>query len=211
MCKLRERGRPRAFDKQTALQQALQVFAQRGYEGASLDELTTAMGINRPSLYAAFGNKETLFLQALEAYACPQDAQMRAQLFAETDTRTAFARLFETLAKLHAGQSECGQPMGGCLLTNSTILSCSEQQTMAEALKTRHDSHEQIFYERLEQGRAAGDLAADCDTLALARYFNCLLAGLAVLARAQQNPEALLAVARLAPLALDRNITKSQN
>ena len=62
-------GRPRAFDLETALDRALQVFWRKGYEGTSLSDLTKAMGINRPSLYAAFGNKEALFRKALDRYA----------------------------------------------------------------------------------------------------------------------------------------------
>ena len=71
------RGRPRAFDTARALDQALRVFWRHGYEGASLADLTAAMGINRPSLYAAFGNKETLFRRALDHYAAGAAADSR--------------------------------------------------------------------------------------------------------------------------------------
>lgn len=199
--KVRERGRPRGFDKQEALQKALCVFNAKGYEATSVDDLTAAMGINKPSLYAAFGNKEQLFMQALEAYSCPQEARMRQALLDEPDTRKAFATLFKGVAENHASQYENGQPLG-CLVANSSVLSCSEQKELTQKIKSMHDRHEALFYERLELGRSKGDLPPDTDTRALARYFNGLLAGMAVLARAQQDPEALRSIARLATEAL---------
>src|SRR5437588_3756269 len=75
-----KRGRPRCFDESCALDSALQVFWRKGYEGASLPELTRAMGINRPSLYAAFGNKEALFRQVLDRYAAGPAAYVREAL-----------------------------------------------------------------------------------------------------------------------------------
>src|SRR5437867_5809784 len=74
------RGRPRAFDVEQALDRALEVFWRKGYEGTSLPDLTRAMGINRPSLYAAFGNKETLFRKALDRYAAGPAAYVHAAL-----------------------------------------------------------------------------------------------------------------------------------
>ncbi|HEY9841186.1 MAG: TetR/AcrR family transcriptional regulator [Candidatus Sericytochromatia bacterium] len=201
MAKVGERGRPRGFDKEIALHKALDVFVSKGYEATSLDDLTEAMGINRPSLYAAFGNKEALFLQALEAYACPQDARMRALLFSEPDTHRALAALFTGVAEQHALQEAEGRPMG-CLVANSTVLSCGEQQALSAKLKQMHDRHEAMLHERLELGRSSGDLPPETDTLALARFFNGLLAGMGVLARAQQNPDALRSIASVAIAAL---------
>lgn len=204
MPNVRERGRPRSFDKEAALQKALSVFADKGYESASLDELTTAMGINRPSLYAAFGNKENLFLQALEAYGKPLMAQMREQLFSEPDTYLAFQKFMHNLAELH---SAGGCTRGGCLVINSTILSCSEQQVFADALQCQHNQHEEVFYERLELGRSRGDLPADTDCRALAGFFNGVMAGMGVLSRAQRNPETLKNLAKLSLRALPVSIT----
>src|SRR5919112_1807947 len=73
--RMAERGRPRAFDRSAALRRAMEVFWQCGYEGASLGDLTAAMGINRPSLYAAFGCKEALFREAVALYDAEEGAE----------------------------------------------------------------------------------------------------------------------------------------
>ncbi len=199
MSNVRERGRPRTFDKEAALQKALSIFSRKGYESASLDELTSAMGINRPSLYAAFGNKENLFLQALDAYARPQTEKMRELLFNEANLHLAFKQFWFSLADAYA-ENSCIQ--GGCLLTNSTILSQADQQGFSAALQQYHDRNEAIFYQRLEQGLQAGELPADTDCRALASLFNSILAGLAVLARAQRRTDALHRIATQALAAL---------
>jgi AcrR family transcriptional regulator len=83
--KTRERGRPRFFDAEAALDRAVEVFWRQGYEGASLSDLTAAMGINRPSMYAAFGNKDDLFRRAVARYAEINMAYARASLHATMD------------------------------------------------------------------------------------------------------------------------------
>src|ERR1700722_4580391 len=91
-------GRPRAFNLERALESALQVFWRRGYEGASLSDLTRAMRINRPSLYAAFGNKKALFLKALDRYANGPGALIR-QALAEPTARAVVERLLRGSAE----------------------------------------------------------------------------------------------------------------
>lgn len=203
MKKTTERGRPRQFDKQQALQQALQVFAAKGYEGTSLDDLTAAMGINRPSLYAAFGNKEALFLEALKAYTQPHDQAMAQALSAAPTAREAFAQLLQTAVENHLGHRDCQQRMSGCVMVNSTILSASDQQCLDQSLRQLHDGHEQMMAARLQQGVAAGDLPPDTDVQGLAQFFNGVLQGMAVLARAQQSEAALRSMARIALRVLD--------
>ena len=91
----KQRGRPRSFDRDAALERAMEVFWRQGYEATSINDLTAAMGINPPSLYAAFGDKERLFLEAVERYRCGHAAAGDAVLERETTARGAVARLLE--------------------------------------------------------------------------------------------------------------------
>src|SRR5437763_11691981 len=114
-------GRPRAFDVDAALAQALRVFWAKGYEGASLADLTEAMGINRPSLYAAFGNKEELFRRALDLYAHgPASAYRRA--LEEPTARRVVARML--CATVEMTTDPANPP--GCLFVQGA-LACGEQ------------------------------------------------------------------------------------
>src|SRR5688500_4799575 len=117
----RPRGRPRAFDADRALGRALKVFWRKGYEGASLPDLTKAMGINRPSLYAAFGNKEALFRKVLDRYAEGPAGYARAALDAPT-ARGVVERLLFGAVEM---QSDRRNPRG-CLLVQGA-LSCGDQ------------------------------------------------------------------------------------
>ncbi|HRX87582.1 MAG TPA: helix-turn-helix domain-containing protein, partial [Phycisphaerae bacterium] len=112
------RGRPRTFDEHLALTRALEIFWRKGYAGASLEELTTAMGINRPSLYAAFGNKEALFRRALDHYERGPAGYFAAAL-AEPAARAAIERLLRESVAVVTG----GRTPRGCLLVQGA-LSC---------------------------------------------------------------------------------------
>src|SRR5215211_3297202 len=114
------RGRPREFNADQALDKALKVFWKKGYEGASLPELTRAMGINRPSLYAAFGNKEGLFRKALDRYAEGPAAYV-GEALAEPTARGVAERLLRGAAELLAGP----RSPRGCLLVQGA-LACGE-------------------------------------------------------------------------------------
>src|SRR5947208_7756415 len=110
-------GRPRAFDVDQALDQALKVFWRKGYEGASLPDLTRAMGINRPSLYAAFGNKEALFRRAIERYVEGPAAHFREAL-REPTARTVVERLLRgTVASLTDSRNP-----PGCFLVQEALV-----------------------------------------------------------------------------------------
>src|SRR5687768_4018099 len=90
---LRPRGRPRSFDRDAALERAMELFWRQGYESTSISDLTAAMGITPPSLYAAFGDKERLFLEAVERYRCWRGGESRSALDDEKSARAAVARL----------------------------------------------------------------------------------------------------------------------
>ncbi len=184
------RGRPRGFDADAALDKAVRVFWQKGYEGASLSDLTEAMGINRPSLYAAFGDKETLFRKALDRYlAGAMTAPMEA-LEEIADTRMAVCAWLRLLA--HSLTDPAHPP--GCLVVHGALSCSAEAAPAAGALLECRQSGEARVRARLERGLAAGDLPAGTDVAALACFFATVMQGMAVQAKSGAGRDALLAV-----------------
>ncbi|MGH1352026.1 MAG: TetR/AcrR family transcriptional regulator [Methyloligellaceae bacterium] len=183
----KQTGRPRTFDKDTALQNALNVFCIHGFEGTSLSRLTEAMGINSPSLYSAFGDKERLFLSALDHYYDSHTQTCREMLFGETDTVKAFEDYFNYFLNHY----ETDNSKVGCLVVNSTINNNSYTQKIAEKLKSLHDRNEAMLVERIELGIAQGDIPKTVNATAIARYVNGMQQGAAVLIRGQQSKDAV--------------------
>ena len=173
------RGRPREFDKHQALQQALKVFWKQGYEGTSLPDLTEAMNINRPSLYAAFGNKEALFRQALDLYADEYFGYVQAALLEPT------ARAFvERLLLGHANAQTTPDCPPGCLTVQGGLATSPDARSITEELAARRAGSEQLVFQRLQLAHQAGDLPADADPADLARFVATLSQGMAVQATA---------------------------
>ncbi|WCT71849.1 TetR/AcrR family transcriptional regulator [Sphingomonas naphthae] len=169
------KGRPREFCVDEALAAALRVFWQHGYEGASLTELTGAMGITKPSLYAAFGNKEALFHKALDLYEREKLAYMKTALDAPTSRGVAERLLFGALEM----QSSSCDPKG-CLGVISS-LACSPQNTsIRDDVLARRLSSQTAMIERFTRAKAEGDLPDSVDPTALANYLITVMQGLAV-------------------------------
>lgn len=172
------RGRPREFDPEAALGAALQVFWRHGYDGASLAELTEAMGITKPSLYACFGNKEALFKKALDLYERDKLAYMRAALEAPT-SRGVAERLFKGSL-----ETFCGSPDSqGCLGVISLVACTSEDSSIREHVIARRQSSEAALILRLETALAEGDLPEGTNPRILAQCVSTVLQGLAVKAQ----------------------------
>ena len=180
------KGRPREFDLDDALAAALRVFWSKGYEGASLTDLTEAMGITRPSLYAAFGNKEALFRKALDLYEQEKLAYMRAALEAPTAKGVAERLLRGALA---SQCSDC-EPKG-CLGVISSVACGEEAEAIREEVIKRRQSSRKALIERFEQARREGDLPADADIDGLTGYIFAVMQGMAVQAGAGAPREAL--------------------
>lgn len=173
------KGRPREFDLDTALTAALRVFWSRGYEGASMAELTTAMGITKPSLYAAFGNKEALFKKALDLYEREKQSFMSTALEAPT-SRGVAERLLSGALQL---QSSTCDPKG-CLGVISTVACGAEAESIREEVIARQASLHGTLVARFERAKAEGDLPEAIDPDSLARYLKALVQGLSVQAGA---------------------------
>lgn len=172
-------GRPRTFDAEEALDCAMKVFWEKGYEGSSLPELTKAMGMNRPSLYAVFGNKETLFHKAMERY-----ADTRLQFFEESlalpSARAVVERLLFDYVDAQTGQDV----PHGCLGINAALACSDDALPIRDELAARRLRNELKLRERLERAREEGDLPANACPEKLARYVMTVTQGMAVQAAA---------------------------
>jgi AcrR family transcriptional regulator len=186
-------ARPRAFDLDLAADQALHVFWSKGYEGTTLGDLTAAMGINRPSLYAAFGSKEGVFRKALERYAAGPGAGVAVALQAKTG-RDAVQRLLRFYADA-AGHAENPK---GCLLVNGALACGEESLPIRDALAEQRHLVERSLAERLARAQREGDLRADASPTDLARYVWTVCLGLSVQASSGGTREQARRVAALA-------------
>ncbi len=186
-------GRPRTFDKNQALDQALEVFWRKGYEGASICDLTEAMGINPPSLYAAFGNKEQLFRQALDRYVDTRSGFIDEALAAPTARDAIVALLHGTARSL----TDKANP-AGCLLVQGIAGAGDHAQCIRDELSARREAAVKEIRDRLKRAKAAGELPADADPAALARYFSTVTQGMAIQAASGASRKELERVADLA-------------
>jgi AcrR family transcriptional regulator len=169
------RGRPRAFDVDRALDAALRVFWRQGYEGTSLADLTAAMGINRPSLYAAFGNKEALFRRVLDHYG--RNAQVVRDEALRQPTARASVQFF--IRAIVESMGDNRNPRG-CLMVQSALV-CGEQGAMVkQELIKRRTGACTAWRQRFERAKLDGDLPPEADPAALARYLSAVTAGMAV-------------------------------
>jgi AcrR family transcriptional regulator len=168
-------GRPRSFEPGEALDAAMKVFWCKGYEGASLSDLTKAMGINRPSLYAAFGDKESLFHKVLDRYDSGPAAYVGEALNQPT-ARAVVERLMEGAAELGTAS---GNPRG-CLFVQSALACGDGAKAIRHDLIRRRDAGEKAVRLRLKRAQAEGDLAHDANPADLARYVVTVIHGIAV-------------------------------
>jgi len=177
-----ERGRPRTFDEERALDAALGVFWRHGYQGASLAELTHAMGVSKPSLYAAFGNKERLYLAALERYRERQLRKHAEALAAEPDLRIALRAFLRSVAVMLTAP----ELPGGCMVVNSAV-ACDTgalpQRVVAAIGTTVNASSFGLLKQRLQEELRRRRLPETTPVEQLADYFTALMCGMAVMAK----------------------------
>lgn len=185
-------GRPREFDADEALDKALNVFRQKGFEGASLPDLTRAMGINRPSLYAAFGNKEELFRKALDRYM----EQGMKSLHTALSEPTAYCAVEKILTGIADG-SACSKTPKGCLLVQGALACGDGAQMIRQELAARRRQVEFLFRQRFERAIADGDLPPDTSASDLAGFIATVIQGMSVQSSGGASREALLGIARM--------------
>jgi AcrR family transcriptional regulator len=186
------RGRPREFDPDEALDRAITVFWSKGYEGASLPELTNAMGINRPSMYAAFGNKEQLFRKALDRY------YARASHVCEALGKPTAREVVEALLRGTADAlTQPGCPHG-CLTVQAALACGDEAVPVREEVCARRAAMEDELRRRLQRAVKEGDLPKNSNSAALARYVATVISGMSVQAASGATRKDLHRVAEMA-------------
>ena len=184
-------GRTRQFDVDEALDRALEVFWARGYEGATLPELTRAMGINRPSLYAAFGNKEQLFRKVLDRYMNGPVAWFGKALAAQK-ARDVVEQIFLSTARM----AEDPRTPPGCLLVQGA-LACGNASARKE-VAGRRAAAEAALHRRLQRAKRQGDLPKNADPAELAHYVMTVVRGMAVQSAGGASRDQLHRVAQIA-------------
>ena len=171
------RGRPREFCVDEALAQALRVFWEKGYEGTSLNDLTKAMGITRPSLYAAFGNKESLFRKALDLYETEKLAYIGRALEQPTARGVAETMLRGSVDNV---MSVSANEPHGCMGVITSVACGPESQSVREEVVKRGEAGKRALMERFDRAKAEGDLPAHVDTEGLMRVLIAMLQGISV-------------------------------
>lgn len=171
-----QKGRPRAFDRDKALLQALKVFWMRGYAPASIAELCTVMGIVPPSLYAAFGNKAKLFLEAVDYYETTFWDATWERMSTEPDISSAIRDFFQESADiLTEPEAPCG-----CMVVLAAVNVSGDAEEVTAALKALRQEGRDFLKQRLDTGVLAGQLKCDTDTRALAYALNTVLEGMSL-------------------------------
>jgi len=184
-------GRPRGFDADLALDAAVDVFWRRGFEGASLSELTAAMGINRPSLYAAFGDKDQLFQSALDRYV-QRNMGYVTDALAQATARDVAAAFLEGNA---IAVTKPGRP-AGCLSVQAAV--ATEGSTQLASLTENRARIQALFADRFRRAIDEGDLPRDEHPEELAAFLITVSSGFAIRAADGTPRESLLTLARRA-------------
>lgn len=172
---LAPRGRPREFCMERTLAAALRVFWSKGYEGTSLTDLTKAMGITRPSLYAAFGNKESLFRKALDLYE-REKLEYVGRALAEPTAR----RVAEALLRGAVDNACSNEEPHGCLGVITSVACGAESQSIRDEVLERGKVAKRALIERFERARAEGDLPAHVDIEALTNLLYAVVQGICI-------------------------------
>jgi AcrR family transcriptional regulator len=189
-----DRGRPRNFDRDQALARAMEVFWAKGFEGASLTDLTSAMGIASPSLYAAFGSKEALFREALALYTATEGTEIWG---AVTRATTAYGAVEGYLMATAREFSRSNKP-SGCLVVLSALHASETNEAVRDVVVAKRQQNVQELAQQLARGVATGEIAPTIDLEAVARFYVTVQQGMSIQARDGADRATLEAIARSA-------------
>ncbi|MEM8641704.1 MAG: TetR/AcrR family transcriptional regulator [Cyanobacteria bacterium P01_G01_bin.54] len=180
-------ARPKAFDRQLVLEKAMETFWQKGYEATSVQDLLTAMGLNRGSLYDTFGDKRSLFLEAIAHYEAKVVQGVIAQLEAPHAGKAAIVAHFQGMIERRA----CDRTRWGCLMTNVAVELCNQDAEAAERIQASLQRIKQAFVQALTHAQAQGDLSPGADIEALACFLVCTMQGLRVVTKVSCDRQTL--------------------
>jgi AcrR family transcriptional regulator len=197
------RGRPRAFDREAALAEAMRVFWLKGYQATSMIDLTEAMGIGAPSLYAAFGSKEALYAEAIRHYGETYEGLVWTRFYAAATAREAVEfLLMDSAAMLTA--SLCDIPRG-CMVALSSVAS-EGHSALGELVRSTRAGTFNRVKARLDQAVANGEISSSVDVHALARFVQTIQNGMSLLSRDGASRAELEAVAQIAMVGWDARV-----
>jgi AcrR family transcriptional regulator len=202
-----ERGRPRSFDRDTALRRAMEVFWAKGYDGASLSDLTAAMSINSPSLYAAFGSKESLFREAVALYGETEGTEIWTAIPEAPTAREAFERFLCASAESF---TRPGKP-AGCLVVLGALNANDANADVCRALRDQRAGNVATLRDRLKHAVRQGELPTSLDCLAVATFYATVQQGMSIQARDGASRKTLLTVGACAMAAWDGLISATQD
>jgi len=193
----RGRGRPRAFDRPTAIEQAMKLFWDRGYEGTTFDELIGAMNIRPSSFYHEFGNKEQLYQEAVDHYMKSQLGFFQRILSTPKDLQAALKAVFEEAAAFLANNVS----PAGCMISLAGTHISPQLRSVADFAKGVRKTWNEALTNRLKKGVSDGELPPETNVKELAAYFGAVFRGMAAQARDGASRKQLLAIGRIAMLA----------
>jgi AcrR family transcriptional regulator len=202
-----ERGRPRGFDRAAALRRAMEVFWEHGYEGTSIGELTAAMDIRPPSLYAAFGSKEELFREVVALY---EEVEGAAPLQALRDGATAREGI-EAMFRAHAFAYTAPDRPSGCMIVLAATTCTPSTEGIRDFLAEQRRGSAAALRDRLVRGQADGDVPAEADIDALAGYLSSVQFGMSLQARDGATHEELSAVVDCVMAGWDRAVQRARS
>lgn len=188
------RGRPRAFDESVALDKAMRVFWELGYEAAGVDDLAGAMGISMSTFYSSFGDKEKLFLSSLERYETEKRGYAGEVLARDQPAAVAFQELFEEAAHQLTRED---QPRG-CMLTLALHNCSPEMEPLRQYLNKRRAATVDAFKSRLKAAQASRELDANIDIRGLAWFLANTMQGMALQAKAGATRKDLIRISQWA-------------
>jgi TetR/AcrR family transcriptional regulator, transcriptional repressor for nem operon len=192
-------ARHKEFEREAALHKAMEVFWSRGYEAASIQDLVRHMGINRQSIYDTFGDKHSLYLQALDRYHQVEGRRLVELLERPGSVKKCLRQLFEEVLEKTLSDPK----RRGCFMGNATSELAGRCKETAAKTRSNMTTMEAAFHKALLRGQQEGEIKAVQDPRAAARFFYCMLQGLVLMAKARQDRKALNDVVKVTLSVLD--------